>query len=503
MNIFASSRMSTVKWVAVGYGDDIVNKSILWSPDGRTWNDASSGGFGGAGGFGKGIAYDGSIWVAVGNGSSANNNILWSPDGTTWNDASSGGFGGGGGYFSGNGIAYDGIWVAVGDGISANNNILWSPDGKSWNDASSGVTFRYGMGIASDGKGFWVATGSSGSTNSTNLWSTDGRTWNDASSGGFGGGGSYFGGVAYNGIWVAVGGGSNVNNSILWSTDGTTWNDASSGGFGGGGNYGYGIASDGKGMWVAVGEGSSANNNILWSTDGRTWNDASSGGFSYRGGYGVAYDGKWIAVGYEDTPEKTILWSTDGKTWYDASGGFIFGFGVASNSVLPRTSQTPLPCFLKGTRILTPTGYKKIEEIESGDHILTSDNRKVPVKLYQFTTQCTEETAPFCIPAGALGDHLPSRDLHISGNHAIQIQGSWQIPRYLAENNSEIQQHSIGSTITYYHIECPNYINDNLIAEGVTAESFNTKTKVQWKRTETGYTRKLPLQKGWWNKRKV
>lgn len=158
------------------------------------------------------------------------------------------------------------------------------------------------------------------------------------------------------------------------------------------------------------------------------------------------------------------------------------------------TTATPLLCFQIGTRILTPAGYTRIEEIESGTQVLTADGRSVTANVYKYIIQnATEETAPYCIPAGALGNYLPSRDLHISGNHAIQdVNGTWQVPCLLARRNTEIQQHSVGSMITYYHVECPHYMTDNLIAEGVTAESLNQKKeKVIWKRTEAGYVRRI------------
>lgn len=155
----------------------------------------------------------------------------------------------------------------------------------------------------------------------------------------------------------------------------------------------------------------------------------------------------------------------------------------------------PVPCFLPGTRILTPMGYKRIEEIESGEQILTSDGRAVKANVYNFSTETTTENAPYCIPAGTLGNHCPSRDLHLTGNHAIQDQkGVWQIPKYLAQRNPKIQQHSVGTIVTYYHLECPNYMKDNLIAEGVTAESLNTKGKVIWQKTTTGYVRMNPAE---------
>ena len=489
--------MGDVKWVACGDGDGLSTNTILWSTDGRVWNDASSGGFDD---FGISVAYGNGIWVAVGNGVNAQNSIQWSPNGKVWYDASSGGFTGGDGY---GGVAYGNEnWVAIG-GTSGTNSIQWSSDGKSWQDASSGGFGGggYYYGVAYDGKGLWVASGNGTSARNSIQWSTDGRTWHDASRGGFDDGDDGYNGqgVAYgDNKWVVVGTGSTPETSIQWSPDGKSWYDVSRGGFddGGGGYYGQGVAYNGKDRWVAVGDVESPEKSILWSPNGLTWYDASNGFFDSEG-IGVAYDGTaWVAVGFGDFIQKNdILWSPDGRTWYDASSGRFGGgggYGVASTRQL-YPDPNPLPCFVSGTRILTPAGYKKVEEIETGDYVVTADRRNVNVSMYRFTVaSTTEETAPYTIYAGALGNYLPSRDLHISGNHAIQDStGAWQIPKFLANKNPRVTQHALGNIVTYYHIECENYFKDNLVAEGVVAESYNhSKQSVVWKKSARGYVRR-------------
>ena len=522
--------MSIVRWVAGGFSTNPLS-TIQWSTDGYNWQNADIGGFRvddeNPDGGGYGIAYNGTDrWVAVGDGVNPLNSILWSPNGKEWYDASSGGFENGNGFGR---VAYGDGWVAVGRS-SGINSIQWSPDGRRWQDASSGG-FSGGdglyHGVAYDNdNGLWVASGEGSSPQNSIQWSTDGRTWQDASSGGFfqnlGDFDIFRGqGVAYgDNKWVVVGYGNTPETTILWSDNGKIWNNALRGGFGDGGegsNYnGNGVAYNGTDRWVAVGKGSSPTNSILWSPDGKEWNDASNGFFDSDEnaiGTDVTYDGnRWFAVGYGLSTISTILWSDDGRTWYDASsGGFLNtdfdqyrGFSIASipvttTTTLPHpvttttTHSPPLPCFLTGTHILTPTGYKKVEEIESGEQVMTSNRRAVPAKIYRFRIEtATEETAPYCIQSGALGPNLPNRDLHISGNHAIQdIKGLWQIPRVLAKTNSQIQQYNLGKQVVYYHVECPNYRTDNLIAEGVTAESFNHhRQPTMWNKKDVGYIRK-------------
>ena len=79
------------------------------------------------------------------------------------------------------GVAYSGsLWVAVGAGIAnpMKNSIIYSSDGINWNGASTqGVHlfWRAGVGIAYGGS-LWVAVG----TRWNRLYSSDGMTWNQA-----------------------------------------------------------------------------------------------------------------------------------------------------------------------------------------------------------------------------------------------------------------------------------------------------------------------------------
>jgi hypothetical protein len=153
---------------------------------------------------------------------------------------------------------------------------------------------------------------------------------------------------------------------------------------------------------------------------------------------------------------------------------YNYGMNGAHSSSIP---PSVAPCFVAGTQILTPTGYKMIEALQSGDRICTSDGRHVPIRLYSFTIdKATEDTAPFTIEAGALGNNQPTQDLHLSPRHAIQdMRGMWQIPRYMARMDlyaKHVAQYGIGESVTYYHIECPNFYRDNLIAEGAIVESY-------------------------------
>ena len=69
------------------------------------------------------------------------------------------------------------------------------------------------------------------------------------------------------------------------------------------------------------------------------------------------------------------------------------------------------------------------------------------------------------------------------------------MPKRLIRTNPGISQYGVGEPITYYHIECPNYFTDNLVAEGLIVESFKNKQEYnrdayRWDEVRKGYFRK-------------
>ena len=138
----------------------------------------------------------------------------------------------------------------------------------------------------------------------------------------------------------------------------------------------------------------------------------------------------------------------------------------------------PPPCFLPMTRILTPTGYRTVETLCDYDDVETSDGRAVPIKVFRtHIAKTTQDTAPYVIPRSAIAPNIPDEDLHVSGLHAIQDgNGVWQFPMALSmHKGANVYQHLTGRPATYYHLECPNYFTDNLVANGCVAESFRNK----------------------------
>ena len=111
--------------------------------------------------------------------------------------------------------------------------------------------------------------------------------------------------------------------------------------------------------------------------------------------------------------------------------------------------------------------------------------------MFSFSLRATKETAPYRILANTFGNH---NELCLSGGHAFKDKkGLWQFPMLIKDPN--VQQYGIGEPVTYYHIECPNYFTDNLIAEGLVVESFRNgqgshRHVYTWNKNVDGFVRK-------------
>ncbi len=155
----------------------------------------------------------------------------------------------------------------------------------------------------------------------------------------------------------------------------------------------------------------------------------------------------------------------------------------ASNSVTPTApggggggggGSSGVPCFPAGVLIRTPSGTKPVETLKTGDLVLTATGHAVPIRMHSYSIEsATKVNAPYFIPAGALGPRAPAKPLHLSPLHAFQIRPNvWWNAQEAAKVSDKLEQYGLGEPITYYHVECPNFLRDNLVADGVVVESF-------------------------------
>jgi Hint domain len=132
-------------------------------------------------------------------------------------------------------------------------------------------------------------------------------------------------------------------------------------------------------------------------------------------------------------------------------------------------------CFLGGTMITTPDGEAAVETLNAGDLITTADGRTVPVRWIGINTVSTrfadlQRNMPVRITAGALGEGLPKRDLLVSPDHALFLDGVLVQANALLNDITIHRETRMPEVFRYYHVEMAAH--DLILAEGVAAETF-------------------------------
>ncbi len=162
----------------------------------------------------------------------------------------------------------------------------------------------------------------------------------------------------------------------------------------------------------------------------------------------------------------------------DAWNGYAPNSGYARLYNLDRSLLNALgfdvTCFAAGTRILTKRGEVTVEHLTTDDQVILHDGRLAPIKWIGHRRVSLgrhprpDAVRPVLIEAGAIADAIPHRDLLVSPDHAILLDGHL-IPAKALLNGHTIRQVSRRS-ITYYHVELAEHAV--LMAEGVPTESY-------------------------------
>lgn len=109
---------------------------------------------------------------------------------------------------------------------------------------------------------------------------------------------------------------------------------------------------------------------------------------------------------------------------------FLDGTGAVIGTMTFTDIETVVPCFTAGSLILTPFGAKRVEDLQVGDLVLTRDNGLQPIRwvgrrdLSLAELVVRRNLRPVLIKAGALGLNTPSRDMMVSPQHRMLIEGA-------------------------------------------------------------------------------
>jgi hypothetical protein len=133
-------------------------------------------------------------------------------------------------------------------------------------------------------------------------------------------------------------------------------------------------------------------------------------------------------------------------------------------------------CFAEGTRIATPAGEVAVETLAPGDLVLTADGRAVPVLWIGVQTLrrglAHQNRTPIRIAQGALGGGLPHRDLVVTADHGMVLDGVIVTAGALANGTTvrPVDRLSLPPRYRVWHVETEAH--EVLLAEGAPTESF-------------------------------
>lgn len=135
-------------------------------------------------------------------------------------------------------------------------------------------------------------------------------------------------------------------------------------------------------------------------------------------------------------------------------------------------------CFLRGTKILTAGGETEVERLQVGDLVHTASGQSRAIKrllCWNATREpgqaWTDDVAPIKVFRSALGPNVPHRDLFLSPDHALYIDGVLMRAKGLVNALSIVRctEHD-AQCLTYFHLELEDH--QVIVAEGAQVESL-------------------------------
>ena len=132
------------------------------------------------------------------------------------------------------------------------------------------------------------------------------------------------------------------------------------------------------------------------------------------------------------------------------------------------------PCYAAGTRLRTARGEVAVEALREGDLMLCHSGRRAPLRwLGRSRVEAASHPRPWDVNpvrilAEAFADGVPGRDLVLSPDHAVFVDGVLIPVRHLV-NDATIVQEAV-RRISYFHVELDSH--DVLLAEGLPCESY-------------------------------
>ncbi|NBS45077.1 MAG: hypothetical protein EBT34_15360, partial [Acetobacteraceae bacterium] len=168
-----------------------------------------------------------------------------------------------------------------------------------------------------------------------------------------------------------------------------------------------------------------------------------------------------------------------GAGWTSGTDGAWTTYTQGGTTLYVQNWETVVHCFAEGTRIVTPSGEVAVESLRAGDMVLAMRHGHAGVEPLRWVgsvdiavprnAAAAATSAPILIKAGALAPGMPARDLRISPDHAMAVDGYLIPARHLVNGTSIIQEFWC-RRVRYFHLELDAH--GLLLSEGAWSESY-------------------------------
>ena len=158
---------------------------------------------------------------------------------------------------------------------------------------------------------------------------------------------------------------------------------------------------------------------------------------------------------------------------------------ASTTSTTPSVTYAAPPCFTPGTRIKTPRGLGRVEDLQVGDWIETKDAGVLPIRwigrrlLTRAEIEQRPEFAPIRISRGALGNNRPFRDIDVSPQHRFVLNNAMVSYHFGIESALVAAKHLINGSTIYQRTDATQAMYLHLLLDRhhiVWAEGAETET---------------------------
>ena len=174
-----------------------------------------------------------------------------------------------------------------------------------------------------------------------------------------------------------------------------------------------------------------------------------------------------------------LLFATAAGTYnlyYDSiSNQFMLTNETTQKTEVATLVQTNAPCYCPGTLLTTDRGEMPVEALSIGAVLITATGQRRPIRWIGRRAYAGRFLAanphvqPVRFRAGSLGGGLPRRDLVVSPDHAMFVDGVLIPARCLVNGATVVRERGLPQ-VEYIHVELDAH--DVILAEGAPSESF-------------------------------